>query len=59
MSFFPEGSRVRFASFLMRDRAHNCWEEVSHSMGADAMKAMTWHDFVTRFRVEFALAIEV
>ena len=28
-------------------------------MGASAVEAMTWSDFVTRFRPEFALAVEL
>lgn len=34
-------------------------EEVSHSLGAEALAAMSWKDFVTRFRAEFSTAIKV
>ena len=48
-----------FASYLLRDWPHDWWEEVDHSLGEEVMAAMSWDDFLTRFRVEFTHAIEV
>lgn len=58
-SFCPEGSKVRFATKCMRERARDWWVVVGYDMGAPAIKAMTWPNSMTRFRVVFALAIEV
>ena len=56
----PEGDKVRLASCLLKDRARDWWEEVGHTIGDDAaLDAMTWADFSTRFRAEFAPVIEV
>ena len=43
----------------MRDRAGDWWEEIGYTLGALTIEAMTWSDFVTRFRAEFTPAIEV
>lgn len=59
MSFYPEGSKVRFAAGCLRDRARDWWESVGDSLGAPTIEAMTWSDFVTRFKAEFALAVEL
>ena len=58
-SFYPEGSKVRFAAGCLRDRARDWWESVGDSLGASVVEAMTWSDFVTWFRAEFAPAIEL
>ena len=58
-SFCPEGSKVRFAAGCLRDRAGDWWESVGDSLGASAVEAMTWSDFVTRFRAKFAPAVEL
>lgn len=58
-SFFPKGSKVRYAAGCLRDRARDWWESIGDSLGASAVEAMTWSDFVTRFRVEFAPAVEL
>ena len=56
----PEGDKVRLVSCLLKDRARDWWEEVGHAIGDDVdLDAMTWTDFSTRFRAEFALGIEV
>ena len=34
-------------------------EKVGHALGAKVVEAMTWHDFVTRFIMEFAPTLEV
>ena len=59
ISFCPEGSKVRYAAGCLRDRARDWWESVGDSMGASAIEAMTWSDFVARFRAEFAPAVEL
>ena len=43
----------------MRDRARDWWESVGDSLGASAIEAMTWSNFVARFRAEFAPAVEL
>ena len=50
MSFYLEGSKVIFASSLMKDRARDWWEEVGIALGGEALEMMTWDEFVTRFR---------
>ena len=56
----PKGDKVRLASYLIKDRTCDWWEEVEHSIGDDAaLDAMTWSDFTARFRAEFAPLIEV
>ena len=60
MSRCPKGDKVRLASSLLKDRARDWWEEVGHAIGDDAtLDAMTWADFTTRFRVEFAPVIKL
>ena len=59
ISFCPEGSKVRFAAGCLRDRARDWWESVGDTLGASAVEAMTWSDFVARFRAEFAPAVEL
>lgn len=54
MSFYPEGSKVRYTAGILRDRARDWWESVGDSLGTSAIEAMTWSDFMTRFRAEFA-----
>ena len=58
-SFCPEGSRLTFTAFLMRDRARDWCEEVGHVMRAEVVEAMNWPNFVTRFKSEFAPTIKV
>ena len=58
-SFFPEGSKVRYVAGCLRDRARDWWESVGDSLGASTIEAMTWLDFVTRFRAEFAPTVEL
>ena len=58
-SFYPEGSKVRFDVGCLRGRAKDWWESVGDSLGAPTIEAMTWSDFVTKFRVEFAPAVEL
>lgn len=55
MSFYLDGTRVRFSSFLMRDRVWDWWEEVGHSHRAGVIEAMTLTNFFTRFRADFHL----
>ena len=39
----PEGVKVKLASFLLKDRAHDWWEEVGRAIGDDvAIDSMTW-----------------
>ena len=59
MSFFPEGEKVGFSSFLLRDRARNWWDEIGRAMGTEAVAFMSWEEFVTRFYRDFAPMIEV
>lgn len=59
MSFYLEGVKVGFSSCLLRDQAHDWWEEVGHALGFEAVVAMTWQVFVTRFNEEFAPTIKV
>ena len=57
--FSPERSEVRYAAGCLRDRARDWWESVGDSLGASAVEAMTWSDFVTKFRAELAPAVEL
>ena len=59
MSFYLEGSKVRYAAGCLRDRAKDWWESVGDSLGASAIEAMTWSYFVARFMAEFAPAVEL
>ena len=47
MRFYPEGSKVRFDSCLLQDRARDWLKEVYFSLGGEAIKTMTWDEFVT------------
>ncbi|XP_052626854.1 uncharacterized protein LOC128133446 [Lactuca sativa] len=58
-SFCPEGSKVQFFAGCLRDRAKDWWESVGASLGAAAVEAMTWSDFVTKFRAEYAPKVEL
>ena len=58
-SFFPKGSKVRFVVVCLRELARDWWEEVGDTLGAPATVAMTWSNFVTIFRAEFASVVEV
>ena len=51
--------KVRLASCLLKDRAHDRWEEVVYALRGRIVEVMTWDDFVIRFRVEFSPMIEV
>ena len=48
-SFCLKGSKVHFVVGFLRDRARDWWESVGDSLGAPAVEALTWSDFVTRF----------
>ena len=53
----PRGTRL---DCLLKDRAWDWWEEIGHALGDDAaLDAMTWSDFLARFRAEFSPIIEV
>lgn len=41
MSFCPEGSKVRFASCLLKDRARDLWKEVDFALRGEALETMT------------------
>ncbi|KAL7585243.1 hypothetical protein Lser_V15G45405 [Lactuca serriola] len=58
-SLYPEEAKVRLASYLLKDKAHDWWEEVGYALGGEYVDAMTWDDFSSSFRVEFAPVIEV
>ena len=58
-SFFPEGSKVWHVAGCLRERARDWWESVGDSLGASAIEAMTWSEFVARFREKFALTVEL
>ena len=58
-SFCHEGSNVRFVVDCLRERARDWWEGVSDTLGAPAIEAMTWSDFATKFRAEFAPTVEM
>ena len=46
----PEGDKVRLASYLLKERAHDWWEEVGCAIRDDvAIDSMTWSGFSTRF----------
>ena len=49
---------VILASYLVKDRACDWWEEVGHILGDQVVDTMTWEDFVTRFRDDFAPVIK-
>ena len=40
-SFYPKGSKVKFASCLLKDRAHNWWEDVDHAFGGEVVDSMS------------------
>ena len=47
-------------SCLLKDRAHDWWEEVGRAIRDDTvLDAITWIDFPARFGVEFAPVIKV
>lgn len=52
-------TKVRFATCIMRDRARDWWFEVVQNLQQGAIESMTWEYFVTIFKREFVLAIEV
>ena len=58
-SFCPRGSKARFASYLLKDRAYDWWEEVDHALGGESIIMMTWDDFVIIFMADFPPVIEV
>ena len=58
-SLFPKGSKVRYVVGCLRDRARELWEVVSDSLGAPDIEAMTWSDFMSRFRAKFVLVVEL
>ena len=55
----PEEAKVGVASYLLKERAYDWWEEVCHALGGEYILTMTCDDFVMRFKVEFVLVIEV
>ena len=57
-SCFPEGDKVRLASCLLKDRAHDWWEDIGIEVGDDAVYVMSWDDFLTRFQADFSPMIE-
>ena len=56
---FPEGAKVIISSCLLKYRACDFREEEGYALGGEAINYMTWYDFVTRFRADFAPVIEV
>ena len=58
-SSYPDGEKVRLASFLLKDGAQDWWDEFGRSVGDTGVGSMAWDDFVSRFRVNFSLVIEV
>lgn len=58
-SFCLEGSKVRFAAFLLRRRAYDWWIRVVDAMRAHEVEVKAWTDFVARFSAKFPLAIKV
>lgn len=40
MSFYLEGSKVRFATSLLWDWVPDWWEEVDHALGAVVIEAI-------------------
>ena len=58
-SFCPEGSKVQYVAVCLRDRARDLWDAVRDSLGAPTIEALTWSDFVTRFKAEFVLVVEL
>lgn len=59
MIFFPEGSNVKFAFCLLKDRTQYWWEEVDHALRDEVVETTTWDDFVIRFRANFTSVIMV
>lgn len=57
--FLPEGSKATFASSLLKDRAHDWWEEVDCALGARQMRQCLENDFVMIFKADFVPVIEV
>lgn len=39
-SFCAEGSKVRFGSCLLKDKAHDWWEDVDHTLGCVVVETM-------------------
>ena len=58
-SFYPKGSKVKFASYLLVDRAHNWLEEVNFALIGEAVETMSWDEFFMRFTADFMPMIKV
>ena len=58
-SSFPPEDKVGLASYLLKDRTRALWAEVGHAVNDDVVDVMSWDDFSTRFRAEFASVIEM
>lgn len=56
---FPVEAKVRFVECLLQVRARDGWCEVVLGIKPDVVKCMSWEDFITKFKREFVLAIEV
>ena len=50
-SFCPKRSKVWYVVGCLRDIARDWWEAVSDTLGAPTIEAMTWSNFMTKFRV--------
>ena len=59
ISSYPDGAKVRLASYLLKNRAQDYWEEVGHALGGELIESMSWEDFVMIFQAEFSPVIEV
>ena len=58
-SYYPKGSKVRFVAGYPRERAREWWQEVGYALGAPTIEAITWLDYLTQYRMEFAPIVEV
>lgn len=58
-SFYPEGSKMSFIAWCLRERSRDWWEEVGYVLEVPTTQSMTRPNFVTRFRAEFAPTFEV
>lgn len=45
--------------YFLGDGVRDWWCEIVRDLKVDAVKSITWEDFVTRFKREFVLTIEV
>ena len=58
-SFYPEEVKVRYASYILKDKARGWWKEGSSELGDDDIDVMSCDDFSTKFGADFTPVIKV